>query len=117
MVLASVFLVSVGYALKGNARLDRLDLFTFGVGVLLLGLALAVVVMVLPGPLYGKPEDPALAQMCPQCGLQMVFVDYQSDAREYRCTEHGRYLMDSEGLCPWPEPPAKKPWFVRKTSN
>ena len=46
--------------------------------------------------------DPALAPMCPQCGLQMIFVQYSGEAEEYRCKveAHGRYGLDREGLFP-----------------
>jgi hypothetical protein len=88
--------------------------FRFALAVLIAGLALAAVVMVLPGPLYGEPPDPSLAPTCPKCGLQMIFVQYQPDADEYRCAEHGRYFEDSQGLFTMPEP---RKWWGRRKSN
>jgi hypothetical protein len=50
-----------------------------------------------------KPPDPADAPVCPQCGVRMMFVQYQPDAQEYRCAGHGPYMLDSQGLFTLPE--------------
>ena len=75
-----------------------------GVVLLIVGLVLLAVAVVLPGSWYGDPPDPTSAPTCPQCGLQMIFVEYWPDAVEYQCKEHGRYMLDSEGLFSSPQP-------------
>ncbi len=69
-----------------------------GPSVLLLGLAVVAVTLMLPGPLYGPPPEDDPPTLCPQCGVRMAFAQHQPDGYEYRCTQHGRYLLDSEGL-------------------
>jgi hypothetical protein len=71
---------------------------TWGATLLIAGLVLLAVAVALPGSLYGDSPDPSSAPMCPQCGLRMIFVQCQPDAVEYRCNEHGPYVLDSEGL-------------------
>ena len=88
-----------------------------GVALLTVGFALLAVALVLPGSLYGKSPDPALAPVCPRCGLRMIFVQYQPDTEEYRCNEQGRYMLDSERLFFWPEQTTKRLRFWSRTKS
>jgi len=79
-----------------------------GITLLIVGLVGVGLVMMLPGSPYGDPPDPALAPNCPQCGLQMTFVQYLPGAEEYQCKDHGGFIDDyDEGLMPWPYDPSR----------
>ena len=69
-----------------------------GPSVLLLGLAVVAVTLMLPGPIYEAPLEDDPPTLCPQCGVRMAFAQHQPDGYEYLCKQHGRYLLDSEGL-------------------
>ena len=73
-------------------------LLGLGTKLLIAGLVLFGLVMMLPGSPYGDPPDPASAPDCPECGVQMVYVEPDL----CQCKDHGRYLEDEEGLSPWP---------------
>src|SRR5688500_15104720 len=70
-----------------------------GAALLIVGLGVLVVMLLaLPGTPRDEPPAADAAPLCPQCGHQMIFVQWQPDAAEYRCREHGRYALDSQGL-------------------